>query len=224
MDRGTLVRMSADLRQRFRESGDGSNGSAAHERKFGEAVGVVLGPTDWGGGHLGPEVDVRWLPYGIRFSYPPSTSRRSGPAPGRMLADVGARGSCALAPPTSPGCASPVATGGRSALRPRTRSRSGSGRSSRTTFRRWRGSTLSGCPPTARAHGDPRRAIESLRRSPSIALGLVSDHSPLDLDRLPLRYNLTDWPSLHDRAIGERPGDGRLGVADPRLRHPKALL
>lgn len=41
-----------------------------HVREFGRCVGVVLGPVDFGT-QLGPEVDVRWEPSGLKYGYEP---------------------------------------------------------------------------------------------------------------------------------------------------------
>lgn len=46
--------------------------STAHIREFEKCVGVVLGQTDWGRGVVGPEVDVRWQPSGLKYTYDPS--------------------------------------------------------------------------------------------------------------------------------------------------------
>lgn len=35
-------------------------------------MGIVLGPTDYGT-QQGPEVDVRWLPSGLRYAYSPES-------------------------------------------------------------------------------------------------------------------------------------------------------
>ena len=61
-----LVRMSRELKLGLRR-----NGSEAHVREFGGCVGVVIGLSDYGNGHLGPEVDVRWLPSLLRYAYHP---------------------------------------------------------------------------------------------------------------------------------------------------------
>jgi len=60
--------------------------STEHVEEFGECVGVVSGPTDYNNvpsGHVdydpnkvGPELDVRWEPSGLRYAYA-ATSLRS---------------------------------------------------------------------------------------------------------------------------------------------------
>jgi hypothetical protein len=63
---GVSVRMTADLKAELR-----GNGSAEHVEEFGDCSGVVLGPTDYGQGRRGPELDVRWQPSGLRYAYAP---------------------------------------------------------------------------------------------------------------------------------------------------------
>jgi hypothetical protein len=43
---------------------------AAHVREFGSCTGVVLGLTAYKS-CLGPEIDVRWFPSGLRYAYHP---------------------------------------------------------------------------------------------------------------------------------------------------------
>lgn len=63
--RGTQVRMSETLKASLI-----ANGCADHVEEFGDWVGTVDGPTDYGA-HSGPEVDVRWQPSGLRYAYAP---------------------------------------------------------------------------------------------------------------------------------------------------------
>jgi hypothetical protein len=57
---GEMVRMTKQHKN--------DNASDAHIIEFGSCVGVVIGPTDYGT-CVGPEIDVRWLPSGLRYSY-----------------------------------------------------------------------------------------------------------------------------------------------------------
>jgi len=66
MKAGTLVKMSEALKRELR-----TNDSKEHVDEFGECVGVVEGPTDFGS-QKGPELDVRWQPSGLRYCYHPS--------------------------------------------------------------------------------------------------------------------------------------------------------
>lgn len=59
-----LVRLTAAYKSAALANPD----NAAHVAEFGACVGEVVGPTDWGVTQ-GPEVDVRWLPSGLRYSY-----------------------------------------------------------------------------------------------------------------------------------------------------------
>ena len=54
-----------------------ANDSGEHIDEFGECVGIVDGPMDYTGPScqiqsLGPEVDVRWQPSNLRYSYAPN--------------------------------------------------------------------------------------------------------------------------------------------------------
>lgn len=76
---GDRVRMSERLKDHLRLNHESlvSRGvieadAVSHVDEFGGCVGVVEGPCDYGGGRLGPEVDVRWEPSGLRYGYPPS--------------------------------------------------------------------------------------------------------------------------------------------------------
>lgn len=73
---GTRVRMSERLKRAFRDSGSGR-----HVAEFGDCEGVVIGPLDYNNcspgdpgydaARVGPEVDVRWQPSGLRYGYHP---------------------------------------------------------------------------------------------------------------------------------------------------------
>jgi hypothetical protein len=73
---GDRVRMSPELKKKFSE-----NKSKSHVKEFGNCVGVVQGPTDYNNckpgdpdynpAIVGPEVDVRWEPSGLRYGYHP---------------------------------------------------------------------------------------------------------------------------------------------------------
>jgi len=62
MEPGTKVRMSVALKQRLCWL------NPQHVQEFGDCVGTVLGPTDYGTSQ-GPEIDVRWHPSDCRFAY-----------------------------------------------------------------------------------------------------------------------------------------------------------
>jgi CMP/dCMP kinase len=72
MKPGTRVVMSAQLKRDLVAAGSGE-----HVAEFGECIGIVDGPTDYneaGGADpakIGPEVNVRWQPFGLRFGYLP---------------------------------------------------------------------------------------------------------------------------------------------------------
>lgn len=76
LEPGRRVRLTRRFRKTMRWSG-----SRAHIKEFGRCVGIVQGPTDYNNvqpGHpdydeskVGPELDVRWLPSGLRYAYPP---------------------------------------------------------------------------------------------------------------------------------------------------------
>lgn len=65
MKRGIYVCMSEDLKRQFRR-----NDSVEHVEEFGDCIGIVEGPVDWGTCQ-GPEVDVRWYPSRLRYAYHP---------------------------------------------------------------------------------------------------------------------------------------------------------
>lgn len=67
---GDRVRMTEAHRLKLR-----TGRSRQHESEFGECVGVVIGLTDFGTA-LGPELDVRWAPSGLRYAYHPSELER----------------------------------------------------------------------------------------------------------------------------------------------------
>lgn len=76
MSPGTKVRMSEKLKHGMRR-----NGSAAHVAEFANSVGIVQGFTDYNNckpddpnydpAKVGPEVDVRWQPWNLRYAYHP---------------------------------------------------------------------------------------------------------------------------------------------------------
>lgn len=61
-----IVRMTGKCKEKLV-----ANGCAGHVEEFGNCVGVVLGPVDYGD-TVGPEVDVRWQPSRLRYAYHPS--------------------------------------------------------------------------------------------------------------------------------------------------------
>jgi hypothetical protein len=63
---GTKVRMNATCKKALFKTD-----SLEHVREFGRCIGEVIGPTDWGGGVVGPELDVRWTPSQLKYCYPP---------------------------------------------------------------------------------------------------------------------------------------------------------
>lgn len=65
MKRGIRVRMSEQLKRDLR-----ANGCGDHVNEFGDCVGTVEGPVDFGT-QQGPEVDVRWQPSNLRYGYHP---------------------------------------------------------------------------------------------------------------------------------------------------------
>lgn len=82
---GDLVRMSESLKAKLRgkcgdagkhlgpfdpETQDCYGCSSAHVEEFGDCVGVVQGPLDYGS-QRGPEVDVSWKPSNLRYGYAP---------------------------------------------------------------------------------------------------------------------------------------------------------
>jgi hypothetical protein len=56
--------MSQEIKQLFI-----ANGSHEHVEEFGDCVGVVIGPVDYGDGAIYPEVDVRWQPSNLKYAY-----------------------------------------------------------------------------------------------------------------------------------------------------------
>lgn len=69
MKPGTKVKMSEDLKIRLR-----LNDCDDHVDEFGDCVGLVEGPTDYGTSK-GPELDVRWQPSNLRYAYDPKHLR-----------------------------------------------------------------------------------------------------------------------------------------------------
>ena len=69
MKPGTKVRMTEELKRVFR-----LNNCAAHVEEFGDCVGIVEGPVDYGT-TSGPELDVRWQPSNLRYAYDPKYLR-----------------------------------------------------------------------------------------------------------------------------------------------------
>lgn len=67
MEPGTRVRMSPQHKQHLI-----TNGSAEHVAEFGDCEGTVEGLVRWNETTQGPEVDVRWLPSGLRYAYHPN--------------------------------------------------------------------------------------------------------------------------------------------------------
>ena len=62
------------MSERFKEALR-ANDSREHVEEFGDCVGVVQGPTDYGS-QQGPEVDVRWQPSNLRYAYHPDNLER----------------------------------------------------------------------------------------------------------------------------------------------------
>lgn len=48
-----------------------ANDCADHVAEFGNCVGVVEDSVEWSNQHVGPEVNVRWAPSGLRYAYHP---------------------------------------------------------------------------------------------------------------------------------------------------------
>ena len=66
------IKMKPGVRVRMSEAckaGMIANGSHEHIEEFGDSVGVLVGPVDFGNGQLGPEWDVRWEPTNLRYGY-----------------------------------------------------------------------------------------------------------------------------------------------------------
>jgi hypothetical protein len=66
MKAGTKVRMSDACKRELR-----AHGCREHVEEFGHCIGHVEGPVDYGNGVVGPEVNVRWQPSGLRYAYRP---------------------------------------------------------------------------------------------------------------------------------------------------------
>ena len=90
---GEYVRMSAHLKRRL-SVGRGLNDNRAHLREFGSCVGVVTGPVEYDKKHSGPEVNVRWLPDGVRMAYHPNDLVKAKLALRDQLREVLARKYC----------------------------------------------------------------------------------------------------------------------------------
>ena len=65
MKAGTRVKMTEELRTRLL-----LNDCDDHVDEFGDCIGIVEGPTDYGTSK-GPELDVRWQPSNLRYAYDP---------------------------------------------------------------------------------------------------------------------------------------------------------
>ena len=70
MVKGTYVRMTAAFKKYLIK-----RKNKAHVDEFGDCVGRVLGPLDYGTSK-GPEIDVMWLPDNLHYAYMPSHLRR----------------------------------------------------------------------------------------------------------------------------------------------------
>lgn len=79
MTPGDVVMMSAELVTALV-----AGGSADHVREFGHCYGRIEGPVDYGGGKLGPEVNVRWIPSNLRYAYDPELLRLVGSPPKKV--------------------------------------------------------------------------------------------------------------------------------------------
>jgi len=66
MKAGARVKMSASFKTKMQEAD-----MQAHVDEFGRCTSVVLGLTAYDPDHLGPEVDVRWLPSNLKYAYSP---------------------------------------------------------------------------------------------------------------------------------------------------------
>lgn len=62
---GDRVVMSEGLKRLLRK-----NGSGAHVDEFGNCFGFIECETQYGD-QVGPELDVRWFPSGLRYAYSP---------------------------------------------------------------------------------------------------------------------------------------------------------
>lgn len=74
---GDVVKMSASYKRSIKKV------NQDHLKEFGDCQGVVEGPVDYGKDQQGPELDVRWLPSGLRYGYTPKdlTLVRKGSLP-----------------------------------------------------------------------------------------------------------------------------------------------
>lgn len=64
--KGAFVKMSQSIKDDLI-----ANDCQDHVDEFGECLGVVDDEVDYGGGQLGPEVNVRWQPSNLRYGYDP---------------------------------------------------------------------------------------------------------------------------------------------------------
>jgi hypothetical protein len=65
LKRGDFVKMTQSCKDALI-----NNDCEEHVKEFGECIGIVEGYVDYGNSK-GPEVDVRWLPMGLRYGYDP---------------------------------------------------------------------------------------------------------------------------------------------------------
>lgn len=65
MEIGATVRMTGDCKARLV-----ANGCGNYVTEFGVCIGTVLGLVGYGT-TMGPEVDVRWQPSGLRYAHHP---------------------------------------------------------------------------------------------------------------------------------------------------------
>jgi len=63
--KGTKVRMTQDLKDGLMK-----NGCHEHVEEFGECIGIVQGPVNYGT-QKGPEFDVYWQPSNLHYAYHP---------------------------------------------------------------------------------------------------------------------------------------------------------
>lgn len=61
---GAIVKLSEKFKSKMI-----TNGCKPHIDEFGKSLGKVSGPM-WANGE-GPEIDVKWEPYGLRYGYNP---------------------------------------------------------------------------------------------------------------------------------------------------------
>ncbi len=74
--KGTKVRMSTAFKRVMNEArGELYQGNRAHVKEFGNCTGICTGKTTYHGKTF-EEVDVRWKPSGLRYSYFPKDLER----------------------------------------------------------------------------------------------------------------------------------------------------